>query len=87
MGISLYIAGGIIGGILIVIIINMYCEKALRLRAIEKGWAYHDSNNGKFVWINEDAEYVINGVSHTSNDEKPSVFRLKGIMVGEKKNE
>lgn len=80
-GISL-IAGIVIGAI-IIIIINVFCEKALKRRAIEKGWGYHSLDTGKFVWDNDDAEYVINGVSDFSDDEKPStsVYSLKGIKI------
>lgn len=81
MGWSLpLVIGGIIGAI-IVIIINTFCERALKRRAIEKGWAYHGFETGKFVWINEDAEYVINGVDESSGNDKPSVFSMKGISV------
>jgi len=74
-----FVVGGIIGAI-IIIIVNMICERALKQRAIEKGWAYHGSETGKFVWLNEDADYVINGVSESSDD-KPAIFSMKGINV------
>ena len=61
----------------------MICENALKKRAVERGWGYHSQDNGKFIWDNLDAEYVINGVSHDeeSEHEQPAVFNLRGIRV------
>ena len=81
MGWGIPLIIGVIIGAIIIIIFNVVCEKALKRRAIEKGWGHHSMEEGKFVWDNDDAEYVINGVSNSSDDEKPSVYNLKGIRV------
>lgn len=69
---------GLVIGVVSVIAINILCERLVRRRAVEKGWAEYNPENGKFCWLDMDAHYVFQGFFHFPVQDSPMrVLKMK----------